>query len=91
VFCLTIVANARNDHHTSRSLRNATAPNKMQAQQCGDVLAISFAFHIFAFACGEGGSFKITLLLPAQPLGAMPDLPKKLLQKLNFYPLEIVS
>jgi hypothetical protein len=31
-------------------------------QQCGDVLANLFAFHIFACACGEGGGFKITLL-----------------------------
>jgi hypothetical protein len=34
----------------------------MQAQQCGDVLANLFAFHIFASACGEGSGFKITLL-----------------------------
>ena len=43
-------------------LRNATAPNKMQAQQCGDVLANLFAFHIFASACGEESGFKITPL-----------------------------
>jgi hypothetical protein len=40
----------------------------MQAQQCGDVLANSLAFHIFVCACGRVSSFKITLLPPAYTL-----------------------
>jgi hypothetical protein len=43
----------------------------MQAQQCGDVLANSLAFHNFVCAREEVSGFTITLLPPAYTLATM--------------------